>query len=68
MSLFHAFETLVDLGWRATPERLMESAADESLTGTGDLPAVSWQLARCPDTGPLSYEFQSFSNAWYTNF
>jgi expansin (peptidoglycan-binding protein) len=29
---------------------------------------MTWQFAKCPDTGPLMYEFQTGANAWWTSF
>ena len=28
---------------------------------------MTWQFARCPDTGPMLYEFQTGSNEWWTS-
>ena len=28
---------------------------------------MTWQLAKCPDTGPLRYEFQTEANPWWTS-
>jgi expansin (peptidoglycan-binding protein) len=28
---------------------------------------MTWQLAKCPDTGPMMYEFQTGSNQWWTS-
>ena len=28
---------------------------------------MTWQFAKCPDTGPMMYEFQSGSNAYWTS-
>ncbi|MBK7863454.1 MAG: hypothetical protein IPJ65_33600 [Archangiaceae bacterium] len=38
------------------------------LLNSGENPrAMTWQFARCPDTGKLMYEFQSGSNEWWTS-
>ncbi len=29
-------------------------------------PSMTWRFAKCPDTGPLAYEFKSGSNPWWT--
>ncbi|MFH1808059.1 MAG: hypothetical protein ABIJ09_04900 [Pseudomonadota bacterium] len=35
---------------------------------SGEYPRhMSWQFARCPDTGPLLYEFQTGSSEWWTS-
>jgi expansin (peptidoglycan-binding protein) len=35
---------------------------------SGEYPrAMTWQLAKCPDTGPMMYEFQTGSNPWWTS-
>src|SRR5450432_493843 len=35
---------------------------------SGEYPrAMTWQLARCNDTGPIQYEFQTGSNAYWTS-
>jgi hypothetical protein len=36
---------------------------------TGEYPrSMTWQFAKCPDTGTLRYEFQTEANAWWTSF
>jgi hypothetical protein len=38
------------------------------LLDSGEYPrAMTWQLARCPDTGPMMYEFQTGSSEWWTS-
>ena len=60
---------VITYGPAASAGDLDVSSSAYSELYAGESPrTMSWQLARCPDTGPLSYEFQSFSNAWYTNF
>ncbi len=35
---------------------------------TGEYPrSMTWQFARCPDTGTLRYEFQTGANVWWTS-
>jgi expansin (peptidoglycan-binding protein) len=35
---------------------------------SGEYPrAMSWQFAKCPDTGTLRYEFQTGANVWWTS-
>jgi expansin (peptidoglycan-binding protein) len=39
-----------------------------ALLNSGEYPrGMTWQLARCPDTGPMLYEFQTGSNQWWTS-
>jgi expansin (peptidoglycan-binding protein) len=39
-----------------------------NLLNTGEYPrAMTWQFARCPDTGAMMYEFQTGSNAYWTS-
>jgi expansin (peptidoglycan-binding protein) len=28
---------------------------------------MTWQFAKCPDTGPMLYEFQTGSSQWWTS-
>lgn len=36
---------------------------------TGEYPrTMTWQWAKCPDTGTLRYEFQTEANPWWTSF
>lgn len=38
------------------------------LLNSGEYPrTMTWQFARCPDTGPILYEFQTGSNEWWTS-
>ncbi|MFL5299203.1 MAG: hypothetical protein ACJ79R_02525, partial [Anaeromyxobacteraceae bacterium] len=35
---------------------------------SGEFPrTMTWQLARCPDTGAIAYEFQTGSSEWWTS-
>jgi expansin (peptidoglycan-binding protein) len=43
-----------------------QTAYDE--LNTGEYPrTMTWQFAECPDTGPMMYEFQTGSNAYWTS-
>jgi len=38
------------------------------LLDSGEYPRdMTWQLAECPDTGPMMYEFQTGSSEWWTS-
>jgi expansin (peptidoglycan-binding protein) len=40
-----------------------------SALNTGEYPrTMTWQFAKCPDTGTLRYEFQTGANEWWTSF
>ncbi len=40
-----------------------------SLLNVGENPRdMTWQLAECPATGPVMYEFQTGSSEWWTSF
>jgi hypothetical protein len=44
-----------------------QSAYD--MLNSGEYPrAMTWQFARCPDSGPLMYEFQTMSSQYWTSF
>jgi hypothetical protein len=35
---------------------------------SGEFPrSMTWQFAKCPDTGPIMYEFQTGANEWWTS-
>ncbi|APR76521.1 extracellular endoglucanase precursor [Minicystis rosea] len=39
-----------------------------AILDSGEYPReMTWQFARCPDTGPMMYEFQTGSNEWWTS-
>jgi expansin (peptidoglycan-binding protein) len=39
-----------------------------NVLNTGEYPrTMTWQFAECPDTGPMTYEFQTGSNAYWTS-
>jgi hypothetical protein len=45
----------------------LSQAAFDALT-TGEYPrSMTWQLAKCPDTGTLRYQFQTGANEWWTS-
>jgi hypothetical protein len=45
----------------------LSQAAYDALT-TGEFPrSMKWQLAKCPDTGTLRYQFQTGANEWWTS-
>lgn len=38
------------------------------LLNSGEFPRnMTWRLAKCPDTGPMIYEFQTGANEWWTS-
>jgi expansin (peptidoglycan-binding protein) len=40
-----------------------------AILNSGEYPrSMTWQLAECPSTGPIIYEFQTGSNEWWTSF
>jgi expansin (peptidoglycan-binding protein) len=41
--------------------------AYQSLNVGEDPRDMTWQFAKCPDTGPMMYEFQTGSNEWWTS-
>jgi len=44
------------------------SPAAYDVLDSGEFPrAMTWQLARCNDTGPIHYEFQSGAHQWWTS-
>lgn len=39
-----------------------------AILDSGESPrTMSWQLAKCPETGPILYEFQTGSSEWWTS-
>jgi expansin len=39
-----------------------------AILDSGEYPRLmTWQFAKCPDTGPMMYEFQTGSNEWWTS-
>lgn len=44
------------------------SPAAYEILNSGEYPRnMSWQFAKCPDTGKLMYEFQTGANEWWTS-
>lgn len=44
------------------------SPAAYAILDSGEFPrAMTWQFAKCPDTGKIVYEFQTGSNQWWTS-
>ena len=51
-----------------TPNSIDVSPEAYAVLDSGEYPrAMTWQLAECPDTGPLLYEFQTGANEWWTS-
>jgi expansin (peptidoglycan-binding protein) len=51
-----------------TPNSIDVSPEAYALLDSGEYPrSMTWQFARCPDTGPMLYEFQTGSNEWWTS-
>jgi len=51
-----------------TPNSIDTSPEAYALLDSGEYPrSMTWQLARCPDTGPIQLEFQTGSNEWWTS-
>ncbi len=51
-----------------SPNSIDVSPEAFSILDSGEYPrAMSWQFARCNDTGPIEYEFQTGSNAYWTS-
>jgi len=45
------------------------SPAAYDILNSGEYPrSMTWQFAKCPDTGKILYEFQTGSNEWWTSF
>lgn len=39
-----------------------------TILDSGEYPRdMTWQFAKCPDTGPMQYEFQTGANEWWTS-
>jgi hypothetical protein len=40
-----------------------------AILNSGEYPrTMTWQFAKCPDTGKIQYEFQTGANQWWTSF
>jgi len=51
-----------------TPNSIDVSPEAYAVLDSGEYPrAMTWQFARCNDTGPIQYEFQTGSNAYWTS-
>jgi expansin (peptidoglycan-binding protein) len=51
-----------------TANSIDTSQSAYNLLTTGEYPrTMTWQFAKCPDTGPMLYEFQTGSNAYWTS-
>jgi expansin (peptidoglycan-binding protein) len=51
-----------------TPNSIDVSPEAYKLLDTGEYPrSMTWQFARCPDTGKVMYEFQTGSSEWWTS-
>lgn len=51
-----------------TPNSIDVSPAAYEVLNSGEYPrAMTWQFAKCNDTGPLHYEFQTGSNPYWTS-
>ncbi len=50
----------------------LSPAACAALTGDAGCDVwpreMTWQFARCPDVGPIAYQFQTEANVWWTSF
>jgi expansin (peptidoglycan-binding protein) len=51
-----------------TPNSIDVSPAAYAILDSGEYPrSMTWQFAKCPDTGKVLYEFQSGSSEWWTS-
>ena len=51
-----------------TPNSLDTSTSAYALLNSGEYPrSMTWQFAKCPDTGPMLYELQTASSQWWTS-
>lgn len=52
-----------------TPNSIDVSPQAFSILDTGEYPrSMTWQFAKCPDTGKMFYEFQTGASEWWTSF
>jgi expansin (peptidoglycan-binding protein) len=52
-----------------TPNSIDVSPDAFAILDSGEYPRLmTWQLAKCPDTGAVMYEFQTGSSEWWTSF
>jgi hypothetical protein len=60
---------VVTYGATNDPNDIDVSPSVYQALNAGEYPrTMSWQLAKCSDTGALSYEFQTGANEWWTSF
>jgi len=53
---------------QTTMDSIDTSQSAYDLLNTNEYPRpMTWQLAKCPDTGPMLYEFQTGSSQWWTS-
>lgn len=51
-----------------TPNSIDVSPAAYAILNSGESPrSMKWQFAKCPDTGKITYEFQTGSSEWWTS-
>ena len=51
-----------------TPNSIDTSPEAYELLDSGEYPRyMTWQFAKCPDSGPMLYEFQTGANEWWTS-
>jgi hypothetical protein len=51
-----------------TPNSIDVSPEAYAVLDSGEYPrTMHWQFAKCPDSGPVLYEFQTGSNEWWTS-
>jgi expansin (peptidoglycan-binding protein) len=59
---------IVTTGSTNGPNDIDLSPAAYDALNTGEYPRdMTWQLAKCPDTGPLRYQFQTGANVYWTS-
>ena len=62
-----ALVRLVTYGDSAPEDMDVSQSVFDALT-TGEYPrTMTWQLARCPDSGAIRYQFQTGANVWWTS-
>src|SRR5512145_2384585 len=60
---------LVTYGVENEPGDIDVSPSVYAALNTSEYPrSMTWQFAKCPDTGTLAYEFQTASSQWWTSF
>jgi hypothetical protein len=59
---------LVTYGVENDPGDIDVSPSVYAALNTGEYPrSMTWQFAKCPDTGTLEYEFQTAASEWWTS-